>query len=333
MRGLTWKESEVDLLTDLARKNPVIGVASIHEIPARQLQSIRRSLRGKVDIRVSKRTLVELAFANSGKEKLKELQGKLGGEMALLFTEMNPFRLFKYLEGLKVRCPAKPGHRPPEDVWVPKGETSFPPGPIVSQLQKVGIPARIERGKVVILEDTLFVKAGEEIDREKADILSRLEIQPMKIGLDVGAVYEDETIFDRSVLDVDTDQLRDQISMAATQAFNLAFNSGYFTDLTIIPMIQSAYAKARSLSLAAGIPTKETIGDLLSMGQQGMLSLAAAIARSNPDALDEELRARVEVVPEGPKEEAKPPDEEEDKAPEEEEQKDEEGPGLGALFG
>jgi large subunit ribosomal protein L10 len=335
MRGIDWKKSEVDLVSELARSHPVIGVASIHEIPAKQFQSLRRDLRNKVEIKVSKKTLINKAFDDVKKDKIKDLEASMGGEVALLFTEMNPFRLFRYLEDNKVQSPAKPGHRPPEDVWVSKGETSFPPGPIVSQLQKVGIPARIERGKVVILEDTLFVKAGEQIDRARSDILSDLGIEPMRIGLDVAAIFENGTVFERSILDVDADEILGQLSEAARQAFNLAVNSSYITGTTILPLIQKAFVGARSLSLESGFPTTETIPDLLSIGNQRMLSLAAVLAGKNPEAVGEELVERIGSVKAEtkPEPEAKQDEDKSEEEEKEEEKEEEEGVGLGALFG
>ncbi len=335
MRGLDWKSAEVEALADLAKENSVIGVASIHEIPARQFQSIRRDLRGKVTIRVSKKTLIRQALEKAAREGLTEMGPRMEGEVALLFTDMNPFKLFRKIEEGKVSSPAKPGHRPPEDVWVSAGQTPFPPGPIVSQLQKVGIPARIERGKVIILEDTLFIKAGEEIDRERAGILSQLGIEPMRIGLDVSLVYENGTLFDKSVLDVDAGAMLDQLSLAAQQAFNLALNSAYVTEFTVAALIQEAWRKARSLAMGAAIIAPETVPDLVSMAHSRMMSLAAAIARTNPDALGEDLRSRLSqaAVEAPPEEKAGEESSEAGDQAQEEEEKEEESVGLGALFG
>jgi large subunit ribosomal protein L10 len=335
VRGIDWKSGEVETIAALAKGNPVVGVASIHEIPAKQFQSIRGELRGKVSIRVSKKTLVKQAFEKSGKKDLAKLEPSMAGEVALLFTDINSFKLFRQLEDQKVTSRAKPGHRPPEDVWVQKGETPFSPGPIVSQLQKVGIPARIERGKVVILKDTLFVKAGEVIDRARCDILADLGIEPMRIGLDVSAIFEDGMVFDRSVLDVDEEEMRGQMSLAAQQAFNLAFNAGFFTGVTMVPMLQDAHLKAKSLSLAAGIPTPETIQDLLAIAHSGMIGLAATLAGKNPDAVGEDLGGMISsTVPPGNQERKEDKGEEPpSEAPKEEEEKEEESVGLGALFG
>ncbi len=336
MRGVDWKKSELESIAGLARQSPVIGVASIHEIPASLFQSIRRNLKDKVRIRVSKKTLILQALAKSGKEKIEGLKPSMEGEVALLFTEMNPFKLFRYLEDGKVRSKAKPGHRPPEDVWVPKGQTPFAPGPMVAQLQKAGIPARIERGKVVILEDTLLVKAGQQIDRSKAEILSALGIQPMKVGLDVRAVYEDRMVFGRPVLDVDQGGILRQVALAAGQAFSLGFNARYPTRATIVPLLQDAHRKARSLSLGAYVPTKETIGDLLAQAQRGMMGVASALFQKDPDSVGKALKGMVKA-------ESKPDStaaageaqrhEGKSEAPQAKEKKEEEGAGLGALFG
>lgn len=330
MRGVDWKKSELESIAVLARESPVVGVASIHEIPANLFQSIRRDLRDKVRIRVSKKTLILQAFAKSGREKIDDLKPSMEGEVALLFTEMNPFKLFRYLEDRKVKSRAKPGHRPPQDVWVPRGQTPFAPGPMVAQLQKAGIPARIERGKVVILEDTLLVKAGQQIDRSKAEILSALGIAPMKVGLDVRAVYEDRMVFSRPVLDVDQGGMIRQVVLAAGQAFSLAFNARYATRATIVPLLQDAHRKARSLSLGAFLPTKETIGDLLAQAHRGMMGLAGALVQKNPESVGEALKgmAKAESKPEStPGAGDAQRKEGESEAPQSKDQKEEEGAG------
>src|SRR5207245_2425322 len=80
------------------------------------------------------------------------------GQTAVVTADIDPFRLFKELEATKSRAPARGGEVAPEDLWVRAGETPFKPGPVVGELQKAGIPAAIERGKVVIRQDKLLVK-------------------------------------------------------------------------------------------------------------------------------------------------------------------------------
>ena len=65
------------------------------------------------------------------------------------------------MEATKTAAPAKPGDIAPEDILVKAGDTPFKPGPIVGELQKAGIPAAIEGGKIVIKKDKVLVKKGE----------------------------------------------------------------------------------------------------------------------------------------------------------------------------
>ena len=128
--------------------------------------------------------------------------------------------------------------------------------------------------------------------------------------------------------------MMDQLSEAAMQAFNLAINSSYVTGTTIETLIQKAHTGARALSLEAGFPTTETMADLLSMANQRMKSLAAALAGKNPEAVGEDLLEKVGSVK--PVEETKTEEkqtEDETEGEEKEEEKEEEGVGLGALFG
>src|SRR5207245_9443998 len=137
-------------------------------------------------------------------------------------ADINPFRLFKELEATKTRAPARGGEIAPEDLWVRAGETTFKRGPVVGEFQKAGIPAAIERGKVMIRQDKLMVKAGQRIPRDVAQQLARLEIFPLVVGLDLRGAYEDGTLFRREVLSVADTVVRGQLGQAWRGALALA---------------------------------------------------------------------------------------------------------------
>ncbi len=156
-----WKKEEVKELKTLIESHPVVGMADLSDIPAPQLQKMRQSLRGSAKIKMSRKTLMDLALNDSEKTKVEALTNHMDGQPALIFTEMNPFKLYKILEGSKGS--ARAGSISLNDIVVPKGDTGFMPGPILGELQKIGIPAKIEKGKIVITEDKTIVAEGEEI--------------------------------------------------------------------------------------------------------------------------------------------------------------------------
>jgi large subunit ribosomal protein L10 len=271
------KVAEVDFLTRKIQEAPVVGLISVAGIPARQFQAMRRRLREKAEIRVAKNTLLRLALERVAAEKkgLGDLAASLGGQMAVVTTALNPFRLFKELESTKTSAPARGGEAAPQDIWVRQGETPFKPGPIVGELQKAGVPAAIEKGKVLIKKDKLLVKAGERIPREVAQVLTRLEIYPLIVGLDLRGAYEAGQIYARDVLAVDDVKVRAQVTDAVRGALNLSVFIEYPTTFTISFMITKAYREALGLAMEAGFPTKETVKFLLAQAQAQALALAA----------------------------------------------------------
>ncbi|WP_297470098.1 50S ribosomal protein L10, partial [Thermococcus sp.] len=165
-----WKKKEVEELTKIIKSHPVIALVDVAGVPAYPLSKMRDKLRGKALLRVSRNTLIELAIKRAaqelGKPDLEKLADYIEGGAAILATEMNPFKLYKLLEESKTPAPAKPGAVVPKDVVIPAGPTSIPPGPLVGEMQALGIPARIEKGKVSIQKDYTVLKAGEVITEQ-----------------------------------------------------------------------------------------------------------------------------------------------------------------------
>ncbi|MGQ9582145.1 MAG: 50S ribosomal protein L10 [Thermoplasmatota archaeon] len=259
------KREAVRRISELVQRHKVVGVASVSGVPGPQLQAIRQKLRGKVEILVSKNNLIRIAINENDQSRqgLKGLSDGVRAQTALVATDLNPFLLYKEMERTKQRSPARGGETAPEDISVSEGETPFKPGPIVGELQKAGIPAGIEGGKVVIKKDKLLVRKGERIPRELAPMLAKLEILPMTVGLDLQMVWEAGTIYPAGVLAIDETRIMAEIAKGAAQALELALRTAYPTGATIQPLLQKARREALGLAIEAGVATRETIELLL----------------------------------------------------------------------
>lgn len=270
-----YKKEIVKELVSLINDYPIIGVVNMENLPAPQLQSMRAQLRGKFFLTMTKRRLIKLAFEKTKDKKkgIVELEAYLGGMPALIFTKENPFRLSKTLQKNKSPAPAKAGQTAPRDIIVNKGATSFAPGPIIGELAAAGIKAGVEGGKVAIKEDTVVVKAGEKIKPKVAEILTRLGVQPMEVGLDLVAVFENGLIYKRDVLSIDETEYKNRLAIASRWAFNLANYASYPTKETIRLLIGKAYNDSKALGLSQNIFNKEIIDLLLGKAEHQMLSL------------------------------------------------------------
>ncbi|MEA2055893.1 MAG: 50S ribosomal protein L10, partial [Candidatus Thermoplasmatota archaeon] len=121
--------------------------------------------------------------------------------------------------------------------------------------------------------DKVIVPEGEKIPADVAQMLARLEIFPIEIGMDLFAVYEDGNIFKSDVLDIDIDEFVGRIRTASSNAFSLAIEAGWVTELTIQPLILKAYQNAFALAIEQRIMTKETIERLMAKAHVSMLAL------------------------------------------------------------
>jgi len=257
------KQQEVENLVNLMDSFNVIAVVNIENLPADSMQQMRTKLRKTVNIRVSKKSLITIAIDKSKKQNIKNLTEHLQGMPALIFTNDNPFLLFKTLKKNKSPAAAKPGQIAPQDIIVRAGPTPFAPGPIISELSSVGLPAGVEQGKVAIKTDKVIVQEGGIINEKVANILLKLGITPMEIGLDLVAAYEKGDIFTKKILDIDEKEYINNITKAARWAFNLSIEAAIPSKDTINILLGKAFRESKAVSLEAGIITKETVNDLL----------------------------------------------------------------------
>jgi large subunit ribosomal protein L10 len=332
-----WKREEVEEIKHGIEEHTLVGVVDMYGIPASQVQQIRRNLRGTARVKMARNTLIEHALNELG-GSVASLNDHAEGQSALIFTNENPFKLFKLLEKTKTKMAAKPGETAPEDIVIPKGPTSFKPGPIVGELQQVGIPAAIEGGKVKIRETKTVVKKGEVINKKVAEALVKLGVKPMDVGLILQAAYYRETIFTPDLLAIDEDAYANNIVLAAQQAFNLSVNAVIPTRLTVAAIIGKAVREARNVGVEASIYEKDIVDLIIGRAQREMLAVALA-AQGRGFELDEApLKAASAATAAAPAAAAPAAAEEkpeEEETEEEKKEEDEEGgmAGLGALFG
>jgi large subunit ribosomal protein L10 len=270
-----WKFNEIKQITDLITKNKVIGIVEVGGIPAPQMQQMRKSLYGVATIRSAKNSLLNLALDEAEKKikgisSLKEL---VNGQAAIITTDMNPFKLFAKIKESRTNAPAKGGEKLSHDIEIKAGDTPFKPGPIVGELQKAGIPAAIQEGKVVIKTDKVIVPAGEKIKPDIAQILTRLEIFPIDIGIGLNGVFEDGTVYKPEVLDINIEEFTGKMNQASGNAFTLALELGWTNKQTIQPLIMKAYNNAFVIAVEQGIVNKETVKNLISKASSHMLAL------------------------------------------------------------
>ena len=241
-----WKLKAVETLKEELEKSPVIGILDVHKMPSKQLQEIRKKLRGKAKIRIVKKVILKFAMDGVKRKKLKDVESFLPTQPGIVLSDMEAFKLFSTINGLRFKTFAKEGDVAKEEIWAYAGPTSLMAGPAISEFQQAGVPASIESGKIAIRKDSCVVKKGEVVSALKADVLRKLKIEPMEILLNVVAVYQNGDIIKSDALEL----------------------------VLVYPkMLPEAFNNALSLSVYIAYPTKENIGRLLAKASQAAMAV------------------------------------------------------------
>ena len=330
---VSWKKDRVGELTEILQEDGVIGIVDTSGVPAIAMLGMRAELRTMMSLTMAKKTLFRLAWKKAGLEEqsLETMMENAAQPVLVHSSNLSPFQLFNELEKTRTGRSAKAGDIAPQDIVVEAGETDFAPGPIVGELSAVGIPAKIDKGKVLIQKTVTVVNQGELIPGDLGLMLDKLGIKPIEIGIILCGAMQDGILMPPEDLDLDLDGFRNNIAQAVSTSFNVACNVRWFTPETMPTLLSKAKSEALSVAVEAGITNSETMPLFISRANSRAMGLAGQLDSS---ALDEELSgmlgAATTVAAAAPAE-AAPEEEaaEEDPVEEEEDAFD----GLGDLFG
>jgi len=282
------KKEEVKKLEVELKKYPVIGLLDMFKLPSRQLQEIRDKLKGKAEIKMVRKSVMERAIENVERKGLKELEKEIQNQPAILFSNADPFELARIIESSKSFGTAKEGDIAPKDIVVKSGKTSLKAGPVIGELQRVKIQAGVEGENIVIKKDVVVAKKGESIEKNVADVLMKLGVEPIEISLNLLAVWDQGIVYPKEILFIPLEKYENDIRTAHQSAFNLSLNMGFLTRETVPVLISKAHREAVGLAREVGLVTKETVVELFAKAHLQMLALKGKI----PEVVETEKKGK-----------------------------------------
>ncbi|MGV8171563.1 MAG: 50S ribosomal protein L10 [Candidatus Woesearchaeota archaeon] len=271
------KSNAVKTLAHTIDQYPVIAVINLENLPAKQMQKMKTKLRKDLEIKVAKKSIIQYALKMSTKKDITKLSEYLIGSPALLLSKENPFRIHKLLKQNKSSAAIKPGQITPKDLMIPAGPTPFAPGPIIGELGMLKIKAGIEGGKVVIKEDAHVAKKGDVVNDKLSSLLMRLGVEPMEIGLNLVAAYDNGDILLSEVLDVDDKAFMEKMQTAAREAMNLAVDIAYTSNDTIILLIQKSYNDSKAIAIDRDILADAVIEQILAKANAQAIAVSEIV--------------------------------------------------------
>jgi large subunit ribosomal protein L10 len=259
---LTKKQKE-HKVAELAKKiasYKVVAVVSLQNLPSKHYNSIKKKVRGKAELIITRATLLKKALEKANKPAFDSLAKTIeeSGSVAFLLSNEDPFKIAKMLRQSKAKAPAKAGMIANADIVVPGGETSLAPGPVLTELKQAKINAKIQGTKIVISSDATVAKKGEPIADAVAKILTKLGIEPFEIGMTMKSAYTDGLTYTAVVLDVDDKVYLEKLVKAYQGAINLAVFAEIYNKESTPVILASAQAKALALQKVIGDKAPKT---------------------------------------------------------------------------
>mmetsp|Transcript_7649 Transcript_7649/g.10551 ORF Transcript_7649/g.10551 Transcript_7649/m.10551 type:complete len:311 (-) Transcript_7649:61-993(-) len=245
------KQQYFGKLIKLLDEYPKILVVGIDNVGSNQLHKVRQELRGKGIVLMGKNTMIRKAIKGhiDNNKSLEVLLPLIKGNVGFVFAKDDLSAIKKIVLANKISAPAKAGTLAPNDVVVPKGQTTLEPTH-TSFFQALGIQTKINKGAIEIINDVPLIKTGQKVGNSEAALLLKLDIKPFQYGLVIKQVYDNGALYEPSVLDM--------------------------TDDIIISKFKSGVKNLACVSLAIGTPTVASLPHSLVRGYKNILSVALA---------------------------------------------------------
>lgn len=275
-----------------------ILVVAAENVGSKQLQNIRRGLRGDSVVLMGKNTMmkrsVRIHAENTNNEAYLNLLPLLVGNVGLIFTKGDLKEVSEVVGKFKVGAPARVGLVAPIDVIVPPGNTGLDPSQ-TSFFQVLNIPTKINKGTVEIITPVELIKKGDRVGSSEAALLSKLGIRPFSYGLVVLSVYDNGSVFSPEVLDLTEDELVGKFAAGVTMVTSLALATSYPTLAAVPHLFANAYKNVLSVSIATmySFPEADKVKEYLADPSKFAVAatpVAAADAGAAPAAKVEEKK-------------------------------------------
>ncbi|VAI76118.1 unnamed protein product [Triticum turgidum subsp. durum] len=232
-------------LCQLLEEYTKVLIAVADNVGSKQLQEIRKGLRGDSIVLMGKNTLIRRCIKvhseKTGNKDFLELSNLLVGNVGLIFTKGDLKEVREEVAKYKVGAPARVGLVAPVDVVVPPGNTGLDP----SQTSFF----QINKGTVEITIPVELIKKGDKVGSSESALLAKLGIRPFSYGLVICNVYDSGSVFSPEVLDLTEEDLMDKFASGVSMVASLSLAISYPTMAAAPHMFLNAYKNVLAVAL------------------------------------------------------------------------------------
>jgi large subunit ribosomal protein LP0 len=274
-----------------------IFIVNVDNVGSNQMHEIRKALRGDAKILMGKNTMVRRAIRILQAENpdYEKLMPSVRGNIGFVFTNADLKTIRDKVLTNRVKAPAKAGALAPIDVFIPAGNTGMEPGK-TSFFQALGVPTKIARGTIEIINDVHLIKKDFRVGASEAALLNMLNISPFTYGLTVVQVYDQGTVFHPSVLDIEEEALIGHFVTGIKNIAAISLQIGYPTVASVPHSIINSYKNLLAVSVATEytFPGSEKIKAYLADPSAFAVAAPVAAAATSAAKVEEKVEEKEE---------------------------------------
>jgi len=253
------KAKIIEEIINIFNNYKTIGFVDFFKLPTREYREMKKKL-NSVNIKFFKKSLVIKTLERLNK---KELINYLPNACGILFTNREPFEVYREIKRLVTYRYAKENDIAEEDIVIKPMVTNIPAGMAIAEFQRLKIEVGVEAGKIAIKKEKVLVKKGEKISKEVASILQKLNIKPIPIRIKVTCLTDKKIIYPKEILDLDENYYIQQILKIFSFVSAICEKIGLITRYNISNYLKRAYLNALELSVKAEFFCERTISEIL----------------------------------------------------------------------
>lgn len=248
------KELYFTKLRALIEEYPSLFIVNIDNVSSQQCHAVRQALRGKGVVLMGKNTMVRRALRTILPEfpQYEKVLPFVRGNIGFVFTKDDLKEIREQITSNRVAAPARAGAVAPDNVFVPAGNTGMEPGK-TSFFQALGIPTKIARGTIEIVNDVQVVAAGTKVGTSEATLLNMLNISPFTYGMTVVQIYDNGAVFAPNILDIEEDELLGAFQSAIKTIAALSLATGLPTIASVMHSVVNTYKDLLAVAVATDI--------------------------------------------------------------------------------
>merc|ERR1712187_451217 len=118
------------------------------------------------------------------------------------------------------------------------------------------IPTKISRGQIEMTSDVHLVNKGDRVTAGQADLLAKLSIRPFTYGLAITGVFDNGSLYDVAVLDIDDNVVMASFSFNARDVAAVGHALNKPNSVSVYHSVRYAFKTILSVVVNAGFTHK-----------------------------------------------------------------------------